>query len=133
MCAPPPGPQTGPVTGTKLLRCVIVDDNAGFLTAATRLLERQGIAVVGAARSVTEGLCRVALLRPDVVLVDVHLGAERGIDLVDRLRVDAVTANVQAIMISTVPQSDIADLMPSADGFMSKLDLSAAAIRQAIG
>jgi two-component system, NarL family, nitrate/nitrite response regulator NarL len=31
------------------LRCLVVDDSAGFLVAARSLLEREGIAVVGVA------------------------------------------------------------------------------------
>ena len=40
-----------------MLRCLIVDDNAPFLEAASALLEREGLAVAGVAQKlwVTEG------------------------------------------------------------------------------
>jgi CheY-like chemotaxis protein len=41
------------------LRCLIVDDNASFLEAATDLLRRQGVAVVGIASSGDEAVERV--------------------------------------------------------------------------
>src|SRR5260370_19169295 len=67
------------------LRCLLVDDNGGFLEAARRLLERDGIDVVGVATTGTDAMVQVSELHPDVVLVDVHLGAENGLDAARRL------------------------------------------------
>ncbi len=61
------------------LRCLIADDNASFLEAATDLLRRQGVAVVGVASSGAEAVERVRELQPDVALVDIKLGAESGL------------------------------------------------------
>ena len=47
-------------------RCVIVDDDDTFIDAARALLERQGVAVVGAAGSCAEALDRATALAPDV-------------------------------------------------------------------
>ncbi|HEX3286600.1 MAG TPA: hypothetical protein VHT50_18605 [Mycobacterium sp.] len=38
------------------MRCLIVDDNAGFVAAARRLLEADGISVVGSASSSAEAV-----------------------------------------------------------------------------
>jgi hypothetical protein len=46
----------------KRLRWVIVDDHLDFQIAASRLLARQGIAVVGVASSIADGLRCKALL-----------------------------------------------------------------------
>ena len=67
------------------LRCVIVDDNLDFQIAASRLLARQGIAVVGVASSIADGLRCVEKAEPAVVLVDIDLGGENGFDLVEQL------------------------------------------------
>jgi CheY-like chemotaxis protein len=67
------------------MRCLIVDDSAAFVDAARGLLERQGIAVVGVASSGAEAVRRFIELRPDVILVDINLGAESGFDVVDQL------------------------------------------------
>jgi Response regulator receiver domain len=66
------------------LRCLIVDDNASFLDAAAGLLEREGMAIAGVA-SAAEALRKAGELRPDIVLVDIMLGRESGIDLAHRL------------------------------------------------
>ena len=52
----------GPVT----LRCVIVDDNASFLKAASTLLERQGLVVAGTVGTAAGALQQTRELRPDV-------------------------------------------------------------------
>jgi CheY-like chemotaxis protein len=63
------------------VRCLVVDDYAPFLEAASRLLALLGIAVVGVATTSAEALRRAEELRPEVVLVDINLGAESGFEL----------------------------------------------------
>lgn len=114
-----------------VVRCLIVDDSAGFLSSARRLLERQGIAVAGVASSGTEAVRRVEELRPDVVLVDIDLGAESGLDVAERLdRLTTTTPKV--ILISTHSEQDYRDLITAspAVGFLAKTALSARAIRE---
>src|SRR4029079_4666577 len=67
------------------VRCLIVDDNLGFLEAARKLLEREGLSIAGVASTSAEALREAELLRPDVVLVDVSLGEESGLELARRL------------------------------------------------
>jgi DNA-binding NarL/FixJ family response regulator len=67
------------------LRCLIVDDNPGFLAAARDLLECQGVSVVGVASTSAEARRRSRELRPDVTLVDIDLGGESGFDVVRAL------------------------------------------------
>jgi two-component system, NarL family, nitrate/nitrite response regulator NarL len=113
-----------------VLRCLIVDDNASFLDAATTLLERQGLTVVGVASTTEEALRQVEVLQPDVVLVDISLGAESGFDLARRLAEVACVATV--VLISTHAEADFADLIDEspAAGFVPKSELSAGAIRR---
>jgi DNA-binding NarL/FixJ family response regulator len=112
------------------LRCVIVDDNPGLLEAATSLLEREGISVVGVTSSPEEAPSLVRELRPDVTLVDIDLGGESGFDLVARLAGAPEAERSNVILISAHSQRDFADLIAtsSALGFVSKPDLSAKAI-----
>ena len=63
------------------IRCLIVDDNAGFREEMHRLLDEQGLEVVGGAASGTNALQQIAELRPDVVLIDIDLGGESGLAL----------------------------------------------------
>ncbi len=120
----------GLATLRALLNCLIVDDNASFLEAASALLEREGVAVTGVASTSEQALRLAGELHPDVILVDITLGAESGLTLARRLVDDEPDASV--ILISTHSAADFADLiaeLPVA-GFVSKAELSAAAIER---
>jgi DNA-binding NarL/FixJ family response regulator len=111
------------------LRCVIVDDNPAVLRAASDLLETQGIAVVGVAETSEEALSLMDQLDPDVMLVDIDLGPERGFELARRLSRTGTRSSV--ILMSTHDEADYENLIAAspAIGFLSKSDLSARAIR----
>jgi CheY-like chemotaxis protein len=111
-------------------RCLIVDDNRDFLDAARTLLEREGLTIAGVASTTADALRKAEALRPDVVLVDVSLGEESGIELARRLVVDpALEASV--ILISTRSEAEFGDVIAisPAAGFLSKSELSADAVR----
>jgi CheY-like chemotaxis protein len=114
-----------------MLSALIVDDNPRFLDAARRLLELEGITVVGVASSSAEALVRVEELRPDVTLLDIDLGGESGFELARRLDEQANAAPRPMILISTHAEADYADLIEASPvlGFLSKSALSGSAIR----
>jgi DNA-binding NarL/FixJ family response regulator len=109
-------------------RCLIVDDNAEFLDAARKLLQQQGISVVGVASNSADALTLAVDLRPEVALVDVDLGRESGLDLARSM---AKTCEaVEVILISAYSEKDLRDLVEEspAVGFVSKSVLSRQAI-----
>ena len=112
------------------VRALIVDDNAQFLEAASALLERQGITIVGVASTGEDAHRRLDETRPDVVLVDIDLGEESGLDLAHAIVDDDRPNPPHVILISAYPEDDIVDLLDAspAAGFLSKSSLSAAAI-----
>ncbi len=112
-------------------QCLIVDDNSDFLEAARTLLEREGLTIAGLASTGAEALQKAELLRPDVVLVDVSLGDESGIDLARCLVADSAH-EAKVILISTRSEAELGDVtaMSPAAGFVSKSDLPADAIRR---
>jgi two-component system, NarL family, nitrate/nitrite response regulator NarL len=113
------------------MRCLLVDDNLGFLEAARRLLERDGIDVVGAATTGTDAMVQVSQLHPDVALVDVHLGAESGPDVARRLL--ETSQSMSVILISTYKESDLAELVVSSRaGWLWKGELSGSTIRSVV-
>lgn len=116
------------------MRCLIVDDSADFRDAATDMLQRAGIDVVGVACTAEEALTRYADLRPDVTLVDVELNGESGFDVVEQLHV-ADTPAPSVILISTHSEQDYAEMIAdsSALGFLAKFALSPAAIMGLLG
>jgi DNA-binding NarL/FixJ family response regulator len=113
------------------LRCLIVDDNAHFMQASRTLLEGQGISVVGVATTAAEGLRGAEELQPDVVLVDIDLGADSGFDLARQLADGGGAVASDVILISTHSEEDFADLVAESPalGFLAKCDLSADALR----
>jgi CheY-like chemotaxis protein len=115
------------------VRALIVDDSAEFLGAARRLLEGEGITVVGVASSGAGAVRRVEEHDPDVVLVDVYLGDESGFDLAERLSA-APERRRPVILISADAEADLEDLIDasSAIGFVSKSRLSATAIAELV-
>jgi CheY-like chemotaxis protein len=121
----------GMASGVEELRCVIVDDNPAFIDVATRLLERGGISIIGAASTIAEAVQRVEELRPDVTLVDVDLGGESGFHLAVRLH-QPNSHGPKIILTSAHSEQDYADMIAAspAVGFLPKADLSSDAIHQ---
>jgi DNA-binding NarL/FixJ family response regulator len=66
-------------------RVLIVDDHGGFRAHARRLLECEGYRVVGEAADCASALAAARELRPEIVLVDVHLPDADGFQLTERL------------------------------------------------
>jgi CheY-like chemotaxis protein len=116
------------------MRCLIVDDSMDFVNAARDLLEHDGIVVVGAASTSAEALRCVEELRPDVTLVDVHLGRENGFDLAEQLHRSGLLGPSPVIMISTHAEQDFADIIATspAIGFLAKIALTPDAIRNLV-
>jgi DNA-binding NarL/FixJ family response regulator len=114
------------------LSVLIVDDNARFLDASSSLLEQGGFEVVGVASTTEQAVARAEELRPDVVLVDIHLSGESGFDLVRELRARMPAAAHRVILMSTHAEADFAELIAISpvDGFVRKDALSAQAIRR---
>jgi CheY-like chemotaxis protein len=109
------------------VRCLLVDDNVAFLEAASVLLGREGMTVVGVATGSADALRLARALRPDVVLVDIGLGDENGFDVARLLDQDDHGSRPKVIMISARAESDYAELIVDspAVGFVAKSELSA--------
>ncbi len=123
------------------LRCLLVDDSAAFLEAASVLLEREGLTVVGVASSIAEALRQVRALRPDVILVDIGLGDESGFDLARLLARDGQSGQgdqwggADVILISTGAEADYREMIDDspAAGFLAKSELSVRGISRILG
>jgi CheY-like chemotaxis protein len=115
-------------------RCLIVDDSAPFVRAARALLEREGI-VVDVASTGRDALRRVEELRPDVVLLDIDLGAESGFEVAQQLNearypTHSPPFETSIILVSTHAEEEFEELIAAspAVGFLAKSSLSARAI-----
>jgi DNA-binding NarL/FixJ family response regulator len=111
------------------LRSLIVDDSETFLASARRLLESQGVEIVGTATSGAEALDLAGALSPDLALVDVELGEEDGFALAGALR--SRSPATQVVLISTYGSDEMQDLISSSSaiGFLPKSRLSGDAVR----
>jgi DNA-binding NarL/FixJ family response regulator len=112
------------------VRVLIVDDHAGFRACACRLLENEGYTVVGEAADSASALEAARDLRPDFVLVDVHLPDADGFELTSRL---GALADPPAVVLTS--SHDSMELEPSvadcgACGFVPKSELSRDAIEE---
>jgi DNA-binding NarL/FixJ family response regulator len=121
--------------GDVALRILIVDDNARFLESTRRLLEDEGIAVVGTAASGDEAASIADDVKPDVALVDIDLGGESGFDVTRRLVTARDGSTMRVILISTHDEREVVDLVAAspAVGFIAKIDLNADAIHELLG
>jgi CheY-like chemotaxis protein len=113
------------------MRCLIVDDSADFRDAASAMLERAGISVVGMATNSAEALRCYEALHPDVALVDIDLGGEDGFVLAEQLARASAVGRLAVILVSTYAESDLAEMIDAspAVGFLQKFSLSPDAIR----
>jgi DNA-binding NarL/FixJ family response regulator len=116
------------------IRVLIVDDNQSFLDAARVLLEREGLTVAGVALTGAEAFREAERLRPNLVLVDISLGEESGLDVAERLVEKGLVDGATVVLISTRGADDVVDLIAEspAAGFLPKAELSASAIRELV-
>ena len=81
-----------------MIRTLVVDDDFMAVSVHRQFVERiPGFEVVGEATSGAEARALVECLRPDLVLLDIYLPDENGIELVRRLRASDSRADVIAI------------------------------------
>ena len=116
------------------MRCLIVDDSAGFRDAACRMLARGGVEVVASATNSRDAVRLCRELQPDVAVVDVMLGAESGFDLAEQLQSSDLPRRPAVVLVSTYAEQDLAEMIETspAVGFLPKFALSVAAIENLV-
>ncbi len=103
------------------VRVLLVDDQALFREALATLLEvRPEIDVVGEAADGAQALDRAAGLRPDVVLMDLHMPVLDGIAAARRLRVEQPDVRVLALTTFDDDEDVFAALRAGAVGYLLK-------------
>jgi DNA-binding NarL/FixJ family response regulator len=107
---------------------LIVDDHAGFRLSARRILEADGYEVVGEAGDGESGVAEARRLRPEIILLDVHLPDASGFDLAGEL---AGLPGAPAVVLTS--SHDVQDFGESlatsgARGFVPKGDLCGSAV-----
>jgi DNA-binding NarL/FixJ family response regulator len=107
------------------VRVVVVDDQADFRAAAREFLERRGHVVVGEAANCGEALAAISRTDPELVLMDVRLGNENGLDATR-----AVTSrwpNLAVLLMSVDSSASAEDVRASgASAYVAKTRLHVA-------
>jgi DNA-binding NarL/FixJ family response regulator len=104
---------------------LIVDDHAGFRTAARQLLGTAGYEVTGEAADVQSAWALIEELHPNVVLLDIKLPDGNGFDLAERI---ATLPNPPiVVLISSRSRGEYGKRLAHCPvrGFISKVELSA--------
>lgn len=86
------------------MRVLLVDDNALFLEGLQNMLEASEIVVLGTAANAREALEQARLLQPEVVLMDVQMPGESGIEATRALK--SLYPQMKIVML-TVSESDV--------------------------
>jgi DNA-binding NarL/FixJ family response regulator len=114
----------------------LVDDHRLFLTGVRSELE-DVFEIAGSSSDVDEAVDQIRTLRPDVVLVDVHMPGGGGISVVSNVLQTNPDINFLALSVSDAPEDVIAMIRAGARGYVTKSispdDLSDAINRVASG
>ncbi len=115
------------------INVLIVDDHRGFRILVRRLLEAGGYQVVGEASDGAAAVAAVALLKPDLVLLDIQLPDHDGFEVTRQLIERAPTCVV--VLVSSRDASDYGRCLEQcgARGFIPKDQLCTAALTELLG
>jgi DNA-binding NarL/FixJ family response regulator len=110
------------------IRVFLVDDHALFRTGVKAELDRAGsgdpdlppVVVVGEGGSVAEAVAGIAHLRPDVVLLDVHMPDGGGAEVLRRVRPEQPDVVFLALSVSDAAEDVIAVIRGGARGYVTK-------------
>lgn len=116
---------------------LLVDDVAAFRAVARAYLQEiRDVALIGEASSGDEALIQLERLRPDVVLMDVHMKRGNGLDTARRIKAKPQHPLVVLFSLQSDDAMRRAAFASGADDFFSKSDFLlgvAAAIERIIG
>lgn len=105
----------------KPIRVLIVDDHTLFRSGIRLVLQRQeGFEVVGEAGDGLEGVKRAKQLKPDVVLLDLHMPGTSGLEALRLLADDAPQAQVVMLTVSEDAEDLLDALRAGARGYLLK-------------
>ena len=108
------------MAGEPIVRALLVDDHDLFRRGLRELLEEQGIRVIGEASSGPDAIALAVRSRPDVVVMDLNLPRQSGIDATRELIAVAPDARVLVLTVASDERSVLDALISGACGYLLK-------------
>ncbi len=106
------------------IRILLVDDNPMFLGITQEFLQLQvELTIVGTARNGREALTQAEKLKPDVILLDLHMPGISGVEAIPQLQKVAPQAKIIALTMMNQAAYQPAALLAGASGFVSKANM----------
>ncbi|MBK1617809.1 two-component system response regulator NarL [Lamprobacter modestohalophilus] len=102
------------------MRVLLIDDHALFRIGLLELLERRGIEVIDAVGDSDVGLRLARDCAPDVVLMDLRMPGENGIDVVRRMQREGIERRVAMLTTSTDERDVVEALQAGVNGYLLK-------------
>jgi two-component system nitrate/nitrite response regulator NarL len=113
--------SAAPVAPSIPLRLFVVDDHALFREGLVRLLESMpGFIVCGQTGTVREALEQIPRARPDMILLDVDLGSERGLEIFPSLRSRGYSGKVLVVTGGVTDREAVQLVQAGASGILHK-------------
>jgi two-component system, NarL family, response regulator NreC len=104
-----------------VIRAVVVDDHAVVRSGITLLLDREeDIEVVGDAGNAKDAIFRARALKPDVILLDVVMPGESGIDVLPQLLKESPETKVLVLSMQDDPSYVREAFAAGASGYVLK-------------
>ncbi|WP_460744052.1 response regulator [Mariniluteicoccus endophyticus] len=118
------GSATSPVGGaptdsTKRLRVVVVDDHAMFRAGVKHEIGRV-VDVVGEGEDVDTAVRAIAEVKPDVVLLDVHMPGGGGVEVLKQVHAKDPEVRFLALSVSDAAEDVIGVIRAGARGYVTK-------------
>ncbi len=105
----------------KPIRILIIDDHTLFRSGIKLVLQRDdGFEVVGEAGDGLEGIKRAKQLKPDVVLLDLHMPGTGGLEALRLLKEDVPETQVVMLTVSEDSEDLLETLRAGARGYLLK-------------
>ena len=101
-------------------RVLIIDDSAFMVSMLTEILEKAGYDVAGTAANGAEGFEKYQELQPDLVLLDIVMPVQDGIDTLKQIRSHDTQAKVVMLSAVSTAASTKSSLELGAVGFIAK-------------
>jgi CheY-like chemotaxis protein len=118
-----------------MAKILIVDDDNDFVDATRMVLEKEGHAVIQASNG-SQGFRTAEIEKPDLVILDVIMDSVLdGLSTSQQMYEDVGTRHIPILMVTSIANTDYADLFPTDDAihiraFLSKPINPAALIKQ---